>query len=635
MADNTARINDEGNQLFESNQKKVSNTDTDFQFAKKTKLTNQAQELQKKFSQDSSDSPARPTGIPQMDYMLRGGFPVNATILLAGASGTGKTILASQWLFAGYDQFKEAGLYISLTEPVTKAIKNMRKMAFYKQEYVNPLQVYFTDLRGILKGLDLDKKVLTRDDIKTVIEAIDHMVTESKAKRVVLDSVTAIAYRLKDRDLIREFIFQLGTYLAQADVNVIMTSEVVGEGYSVFGVEEFISDGIIKLFHDRPREELIRKLEIVKLRGSEYDSHPATFRISKNGFHLFPRLTRDLTYKVSSQRATTGVPGLDNMTRGGYFIGSSVLLTGASGTGKTIISLQFLVEGLKAGEKCLFVSFEESHDQLIRNAQSFGWDLAQYEKQGLLTILVSYPEQHYLEEHIDYIKHVVETKNPNRVVIDSLSSLGNVFSEEVLRDFTSRLIAYLKDKSVTTLFTVATNSLMGSGTITDARLSTVTDHIIMLRYVEIQSELKHGLLILKMRGSPHEKKMRELSFSSQGVSIATSFSGYEGVMAGIGRKIGKSTEDQLHDLFLEVLGPMGNQIFQEENKKGLTAESVQKLIAELGKQGIISQNRKAEFETKVESILGKSEKNSQNKTQKARVEPKPMELEDLLRLSDK
>jgi len=320
-------------------------------------------------------------------------------------------------------------VWLSLTEPVSKAVRNARKMGFFKQEYLNPLQIYFTDLRGILKGMELGDKTFNKEDIRQVVAAIEHMAKESGAKRIVLDSVTAMAYRLESKDLIREFIFQLGTMLGQLDANVILTSEVVGDGFSVFGVEEFISDGIIKMFHDRPKEELIRKIEIVKMRGSAYDSHPATFRITKNGINLFPRLTRELSYKVSDERATTGVPGLDEMTHGGYFVGSSVLLTGASGTGKTIISLEFIVEGLKRGEKCLFVSFEESHDQLVRNARAFGWDLKKYEENGQLKILVSYPEQSYLEEHIDIIKDIVESTKPSRVVIDSLSSLGNVFNQ--------------------------------------------------------------------------------------------------------------------------------------------------------------------------------------------------------------
>jgi len=546
----------------------------------------------------------RSTGIHELDRILQGGFPTGAAVLLAGASGTGKTILATQWLFAGYDQFNEPGLFISLTEPVVKALNNARKMSFFKEEFISPVQIHFTDLRGIMKGLDLENKEFTRRDIDTVVGVLDNMVRQSQAKRVVIDSVTAMAYRLKERDLIRDFIFRLGTLFAQSDANVLMTSEVVAEGYSVYGVEEFIADGILKLSHRTMREELVRQLEVVKMRGTDYDPHPATFRISGNGMRLFPRLSRELAYHVSNSRLSTGIEGLDSMTGGGYFAGSSVLITGSSGTGKTIMALQFLVDGVKKGEKVVLVSFEESRDQLFRNARSFGWDLEAYEQQGLLHIITSYPEHRYLEEHIEMIRATVEEADgPKRLVIDSLSSLGNVFSEEILRDFVSRLNGFLKEKLITTLFTNATSTLLGATQITDSHLSTITDHIIMIRYVEIQSELHHAVLILKMRGSAHDKKLRELIFTPAGLRITSEFKGLEGVLKGTTRRVSASVQEQLHSLFLEFMGPMGDTIFAQEREKGLTLESVSRMIEELGDQGIISKRRKEEFVDRTKRIF--------------------------------
>lgn len=581
------------------------------------------------------DNSIRSTGIHDFDTILAGGFPVGATVLLAGESGTGKTILAMQWLFAGYEQYKEPGLYISLTEPVVKAVKNVAKMSFFKKENLGPLQIYFTDLRGIMKGMNLDDKEFTREDVETLVGAIENMVMTSKAKRIVIDSVTAMAYRLKDKDLIRNFIFKLGTVLAQTDANVVLTSEVLGEGFSIFGVEEFISDGIIKLTNIKEkRGESVRKLEVVKMRGSTYDSYQASFRITKSGLVIFPYLHRELTYKVSDVRVSTGIPGLNEMTSGGYFEGSSVLLTGASGTGKTIASIQFLVEGLSRGEKAIYVSFEESRDQLIRNAKSFGWDLVKYEKDGLLKIMASYPEQLYLEEHIDHITEQVKLFKSKRIIIDSLSSLGNIYSDDILRNFTSRLIAFTKDEGVTTLLTVASSSLMGTGTISDAGLSTLTDHIIMLRYIEIESELKHGILILKMRGSPHDKKLREITFAPDGIRVLTAFVGYEGILGGSAKKVGSTVEDQLKVLYLEVLGPMGEKIFNQEHAKGISMKNIKALVEDLGSQGILSENKKVEFISKAENILEKPDelpqKDIDEKTDKI---PQPMTMEAFLNLS--
>jgi len=212
----------------------------------------------------------------------------------------------------------------------------------------------------------------------------------------------------------------------------------------------------------------------------------------------------------------------------------------------------------------------------------------------------------YLEEHINLIRDEVDTFAPHAVIIDSLSSLGNVFMEDSLRDFVSRLNAYLKEKLVTTIYTHATATLLGANEITDAHLSTITDQIIMLRYVEIASELRHALLILKMRGSRHEKKLREIIFTPQGLEVTSEFSGLEGVLSGATHKISESIEDQLHTLFMETLGPMGEKLFSQEKAKGLNVDSVQKLIGELTDQGIVSTRRKADFISHTDHIFGKA-----------------------------
>jgi len=546
----------------------------------------------------------RPTGIKELDTMLRGGFPSNATVLLAGASGCGKTILSMQWLMEGYRLYQEPGMYISLTEPINKMVKTARELSFFKPEYLTPGKVFFEDLRTILHSLKLDNKQITVADIGNIVDALSDLMYQCAAKRIVIDSITAIAYQLHDEHLIRIFIHELDALLAQTKVNLLLTSEVTGEGYSIFGVEEFISDGIIKLYREKQKEERVNRLQIVKMRGTDFDSHPASYRITKSGIRLYPRLSRDLTYHVSVKRIPTGIKGLDEMTYGGYFEGSSVLVTGSSGSGKSLLSLQFLLQGLKDGKKVMLVSFEESRDQITRNAKGFGWDLEGFEKQGKFKLICAYPEQKYLEEHIDVIRSEIETFGANLLVIDSLSSLGNVFVEDVVRDFVSRLNGYLKEKLVTTIYTHATATLLGANQITDAHLSTITDHIIMLRYVEIQSELRHALLILKMRGSNHDKKLKEIVFTAQGLEISGEFSGLEGVLSGSTHKVSESIEEQLHALFLETLGPMGEKIFKQEKAKGLTHEAVKKLLGELSDQGVVSTRRKEDFLETARTIYG-------------------------------
>ncbi len=554
-----------------------------------------------------SKSPAglRPTGITALDEILHGGLPVDAAVLVAGASGTGKTALCLQWLFAGYEQLAEPGLYISFTEPVHKVAHNLQGLTFFKKSYLNPLQIHLTDLRGILKGIGLEEEqAFQREDLRKIVETIRNMAEQMQAKRVVIDSITAMAYRLKDKSLIRDFIFELGNALAQLQTNVLMTSEVAGEGYSIFGVEEFIADGIVKLTHERTSQDtLTRKLEIVKMRALGYDSSSIHFRITGDGLVFFPRPPLELTYPVSDQRISTGIEGLDAMTNGGMYRGSVTILSGPSGTGKTNLALHFVLKGLEEGERVVYVSTEESHDHLLQNAASFGWNLAPYERTKKLTILTAYPDQYFPEEFLELVRGMVRERGATRLVFDSLSSLRNAYVPEVVHDFSKRLTASMKHEQVTTWLSVASEAFLGSESVTDIHLSTVADNIILLRYIEIQSELKHGLLLLKIRGSAHDKKLREFIFTPEGIQLSTSFSGYEGVMGGLARKVSISTEEQLHVLFLEMLGPMGERIFVEEKAKGLTQDRVAFMIKQLGNQRIISENRKEEFLDRTKSIF--------------------------------
>lgn len=547
----------------------------------------------------------QPTGILELDQILHGGIPLGSSILLSGSAGTGKTLLAIQWLFEGYKKYNEPGVYISLTEPVTKAIRNAKKMSFYDEKAVSPLQVYFTDLRGIMEGLNIDYQEMTFGDINQIAETIKLMVDQSHARRVVIDSITAMAYYLKERSKIRDFIFRLSTLLNQIDANVILTSEAPTEGLSIFGTEEFITDGVIRVLNFQKYGRFNRKLEVVKMRGTDYEAYPATFRITSDGLIFFPRLGRLLTYPVSGLRIPTGIEGLDTMISGGLFKGSASLISGPSGTGKSLLSLQYIITGLKAGEKTLYVSFEESQEQILHLAESFGWFLKEYLDSGQLNILCAYPEQLYLEEHIIKIKQIAEERQIDRVVVDSLSAIGTVYSKDSLPDFTARLISFFKQKGVTSVFTNATTSLMGNESITHAHLSTLYDNLFMLRFIEVESEIKHMLMILKMRGSKHDKKLREMVFSDQGLRISTPFTGYEGTMSGDAKKVGITIEDQLRELLIGTLGEAGEKIFEEEKKKGITLEKIQVILQDLTDQRIISRRRKEEFIVNFKEIVSK------------------------------
>jgi len=545
----------------------------------------------------------RPTGINDLDEILYGGIPEGHVVLLSGNSGTGKTILAMQWLFEGYSRFQEPGVYITLTESITKAMMCVKGMAFYTEGMVDASQVHFTDLRSTLNLLELEDKEFRREDVEKILEVLENLIRESKAKRVVIDSITALAYMLKEKDLIRYFIFRLGSVLANLDCTILLTSEVSDGHYSAYGVEEFISDGIIQLDCLRVRDEIVRTLQVVKMRGVDFDMNVISFRINEKGVNLFLKLKTSLDFPSPTERISTGVEGIDRMCHGGIFKGSSTLIAGSTGTGKTLMCLQFVLEGLKNNKPCLYVGFEEGKEKLLRTAHGFGWNLKDYENQGLLTFLCSYPSRTYPNEHLNKIRNIVEKKKIQRVAVDSLSSVGNVLRDEDFADFNRNLVTYLNQTGVTTFLTAATATLLGSEMITHSNLSSLTDNIILLKYIEVGGELGFMVAVLKTRSSDRDKKLRSYTITSDGLVVGEPLSAYEGVMSGSAKRIGKTTEEKLREEFTSTLGPMGLPDFKEIQKQGASEENIIKYINTLSKEGILTHEDGVKFRERIFLII--------------------------------
>ncbi len=548
----------------------------------------------------------QPTGIESLDRVLRGGIPAGSTVLLAGGAGSGKTILALQWMFAGQRLYKEPGLFISATEYLTGAIRRAQKLSFFDPSVVGLSSIFFTDMSELLRQVTQGERQPTRKDVFDLAELIFDLAMKMGAKRIVIDSITSIGHRLNDFDLVREFIFQLINKLSVIGANVIMTSEVAGEGYSNFKVEEFMVDGILHMTQETGRlYEPVRRLRVVKMRATVYDANPVLFRIGTDGLTFFPREKGRLTYLVSNERIPTGVAGLDAMVGGGYYRGTSVLISGSAGAGKTLFALQCVKGALEKNEKCLYLSFEESREHLLKATKSFGWQFEQYEQDGRLRFVSAYPEEFHTDEHLHKIIQHIEDQRPSLVVFDSASALHSVFSETELHDMLSNLIAHAKTLGVTMLITGATTGFFTSTeAVAGVHLSTIADAIIVLRQIEIRSQLRHALLVMKMRSTDHDRTLREFVFTPDGISVITDFKGYESILSSAGpRKVEQSTEDRLRELFVEVLGPLGVQMFEHERAIGLDLKRVKKLLADLGDQGIISMRRKEEFTQRSESIM--------------------------------
>lgn len=478
----------------------------------------------------------QPTGIVGLDTVLQGGLPKGATIILAGAAGTGKTVLCHQWLFEGFTKYNEPGLYIALSESVSKAQKNCFGFAYCKKEALHPLGVHFTDLRSIIDGLNLDGKAdLSNEDTDRVIEVIVNLVREMNAKRVVLDSITALLYLLKDPHQMRTFIFKLGNILSQINATVILTSEVIEKNrFSVFGVEEFIADGIIYTSNTMGEQSMVRRLQVIKMRGLDFRSGEVTFEIQKEGIKLFPKIPLDRTVAKTefSVRLGTGISVLDNLLDGGYPQGHMMLFAGNSGSGKSTFGYHFLLNGIEKGEVGLIICLEESSTQIKKTALEHSWDFQKAEDEGMLYFIDLPLIDIYPDKLLYKVVALIEKNNIKRVVIDSASSLQSAtMNQDKLREFLLQIATYFKTKGVTCLMTYLSDIMFGGsgdqllteGSSSHLRLSSIVDGIIILRYVEDQHKVKKIMNILKLRGSKHDTSILEFTAGPDGITIGDKF----------------------------------------------------------------------------------------------------------------
>ena len=539
----------------------------------------------------------QPTGINTFDEVLNGGIPVGSTILVAGQSGAGKTMFCSNWLFAGYEKYQEKGVYISLTEPISKLQHHQAKTSYYNQEFVDKDAVSFKDLRILLEHEQLDSGPVSKDDIQVIVDKIADMVLKAGAKRVVLDSVTALCYRLESQDLIRHFIFTLGTTLAYLDATVLLTSEVEGEKNSVFGTEEFICDGIFRFGYDRHME---RVFQVVKLRGHDYTSDQIKFTITNNGVHLFPIAHEQNEATSKTERLDFGIAGLTEMTNGGYYAGSTVAVSGPSGSGKTVIALHAAAAALKQGKKVLYISFDQSKETVKATAAQFGTDV-ESERFSIVSPAV---DKRYIDAHIFLMQEAVEKGGIDVLVIDSVTALVHHYKTSEVLASLKKFIAFCKNKGVSLLFTNTVGSFLEEREQGALDCSNIVDTVVLLRFTEIDSTLRHGIMVQKMRGSEHNKRMMELSITSHGPIITDGFSGYDSVMSGAAHKTSSSETDKLYSLYLEEFGSEGEALFTEQKAVGLRKQDIEAFLSSLEEANIITSDRKIALYSRVGEIFG-------------------------------
>ncbi|MGF1450003.1 MAG: circadian clock protein KaiC [Opitutales bacterium] len=499
------------------------------------------------------------TYITGFDHISMGGLPAGRPTLITGSAGSAKTVLAAQFLVAAILEDNESGVFVTLEETPTDIRQNMASFGWDITAFEEQKKWAFVDGSPESNDFDFESGPY---DLGAFLARLEHAVRQTNATRVVIDSVGAILSRYGERSMIRQEIHRITAGLKQMGVTAIITAERTDEygPISRYNLEEFVADNVIVLRNVLEQEKRRRTIEILKFRGTSHQKGEYPFTIiPREGVVVIPLSAIELGQRSSLLRVSSGISELDRMCGGGFFRDSIVLVSGATGTGKTLMVTEFLKGGVNMGERVLLFAFEESREQLIRNASGWGVDFEQMENEGKLKIVCAYPETAGLEDHLIRMKETIQSFQPNRVALDSLSALERVATFRGFREFVIGLTSAIKEEEIAGLFTSTTPTLLGGTSITEAHISTITDSIILLRYAEILGEMRRGITVLKMRGSVHDKDIREFTIDREGMHIGPPFRNISGILTGNPQHIKEGEIEQLQGMFLDAQEREGGQ----------------------------------------------------------------------------
>jgi circadian clock protein KaiC len=480
-----------------------------------------------------------PTGIAGFDEFTLGGLPRNRTSLVCGSAGCGKTLFGVQFLVRGAIDYGEPGVFLSFEETAEDLGKNVSSLGF--------------DLKGLEKRglLSIDHLHFERSeilesgeyDLEGLFLRLNHAIETVGAKRVVIDTLETLFGALSNGAILRAELVRLFRWLKERGVTALVTAERGDGGLTRHGIEEYVSDCVILLDHRVVEQISTRRIRVVKYRGSSHGSNEYPFLIDQDGIHVVPITGASLTHGASEERVSTGVPQLDRMLGGkGFYRGSTTLVSGTAGTGKSTLGAIFAEAACRRREKCLYFSFEESPAEFMRNMRSIGVDLEPWQKKGLLGFSSSRPTSHGLEMHLGMMHKRLDEFRPSVVVVDPISNFVRAGTEADAHMMLVRLVDFLKSRNVTTLLT----ALSGEGSRVEdlnTGISSVVDTWLVVKGVEAHGERNRGLYVLKSRGTAHSNQVREFFLSDHGIQLLEVYQGQEGVLMGAARVAREAREE--------------------------------------------------------------------------------------------
>ncbi len=475
------------------------------------------------------------TGISGFDDLTLGGLPKGRPTLVCGSAGCGKTLFASTFLINGAREEGEPGIFVTFEERPVDIIDNVASLGFGLDELIRDKKIHIEHV-----AIDPAELAEVGDyDLEALFLRLELAISEIGAKRIVLDTIESLFSAFQNPAILRAEIRRLFDWLKENGLTAVITGERGDGSLTRQGLEEYVSDCVILLDHPVHNQVSTRRLRIVKYRGTAHGTNEYPFLIGEDGFSVLPVSSLGLAHQVYEERISTGIPDLDAMLSGGGFHrGSSILLSGVAGSGKSSIAASFCDASCRRGEKALYFSFEESAQQTVRNMRSIGMDLQPHIDAGLLRCEATRPTFYSLEMHLAMMLREIERFKPSLVVLDPISAFMDTGEELEVQSMLLRMIDFLKTHGITGVFTHLAH-VQGEAK-TDAGLSSLMDAWILLLNREANGEFNRELYLLKARGMAHSNQVREFSMSDTGIRLIEPYLGEDGALTGSARRFAEA-----------------------------------------------------------------------------------------------
>jgi len=472
-----------------------------------------------------------PTGIQGFDEITGGGLPTGRPTLVCGGAGCGKTLFGMEFLVRGTTQFNEPGVFMSFEETNEELIKNVASLGFDLEDLIKHKKIALDHVHVERSEIEETGEY----DLEGLFIRLNYAIDSIGAKRIVLDTIESLFAGLPNQLILRAELRRLFRWLKEKGVTAIITGERGEETLTRQGLEEYVSDCVIMLDHRVNEQTSTRRLRVVKYRGSMHGTNEYPFLIDENGVSVLPVTSLGLGHIVSNKRISSGITELDKMLEGkGYYRGSTVLVSGTAGVGKTSVAAHFAEAACKRGERVLYFCFEESPNQLMRNMRSIGIKLEPWVHKGLLQFKATRPTLYGLEMHLAVTHKAVNVFKPDIVILDPINTFILGDKENEVKTMLMRIVDFLKGNQITALFTslTSTESALESS---DVGISSLIDTWILLRDIELNGERNRGMYVLKSRGMANSNQIREFILTDHGVRLREVYIGASGVLTGSAR----------------------------------------------------------------------------------------------------